>query len=211
MIGWYKINDSVRRLLSLSAISTCLVILSSCEPEPEPALLYNDNVIPFEIVEETFRLGARSTAWISNKSVITRTFKLPPRTVYWAYWMGAGPEPVAELAKVVIPAAASKLTKDPFVAYAWGLLGALNLVNSGTSSVDLFVLPSSESGGFNFQDTFQSFIAKPQTKNIHDKYIDILDTPTDSTNSITLGLRNPNYGAGVDVKMKIWAFVVKPL
>jgi len=70
MIGWYKINDSVRRLLSLSAISTCLVILSSCEPEPEPALLYNDNVIPFEIVEETFRLGARSTAWISNKSVI---------------------------------------------------------------------------------------------------------------------------------------------
>jgi len=125
--------------------------------------------------------------------------------------MGAGPEPVAELAKVVVPAAAQKLTKDPFVAYAWGLLGALNLVNTGTSSVDLFVLPSSQASRFNFQDTFQSFIAKPQTKNIHDKYIDILDTPTDSTNSITLGLRNPNYGAGVDVKMKIWAFVVRPL
>ncbi|NDF46453.1 MAG: hypothetical protein EB125_12430, partial [Betaproteobacteria bacterium] len=31
------------------------------EPEPEPALLYNDHLIPFEIVEETFRLGARST------------------------------------------------------------------------------------------------------------------------------------------------------
>ena len=186
-------------------------MLSSCKPEPEPQLLYNDYVVPFEIVEETFRLGARSTAWISNKSVITRTFKLPPRTVYWSYWMGAGPEPVAELAKVVIPAAAAKLTKDPFVAHAWGLLGGLNLFTAGTSTVDLFILPTEQAGGFNFQDTFQSFIAKPQSKNVYDKYIDILDTPTDSTNTITLGLRNPNYGAGVDVKMKIWAFVVKPL
>ena len=163
-------------------------------------------------MEETFRLGARSTAWIANKSGMTRTIKLPPRTVYWAYWMGAGPEPVAALAKVILPAAASKLTKDPFVAHAWGLLGTLNLFNSGAQDADLFFMETSEGPKFSFKDTsFSYFISKPQTKNIHDKYIDILDTPLDKDNSITVGLRNQNYGAGVDVKMKVWAFVVKPL
>lgn len=110
------------------------------------------------------------------------------------------------------PAAASKLTKDPFVAHAWGLLGTLNLFNTGTQDADLFFMESTQGPKFSFKDTsFTSFIAKPQTKNIFDKYIDILDTPLDSDNSITVGLRNQNYSAGVDVKMKVWAFVVKPL
>ncbi len=193
-------------------VASALTIITSCKKEPEPVLIYNDYVIPLEVMEETFRLGARSTAWISNKSGITRTIKLPPRTVYWAYWMGAGPEPVAALAKVVIPAAASKLTKDPFVAHAWGLLGALNLVNSGTQDADLFFMETSQGPKFSFKDTdFTYFISKPQTKNIHEKYIDILDTPMDENNSITVGLRNQNPFAGVDIKMKVWAFVVKPL
>ncbi len=193
-------------------VASALTIITSCKKEPEPVLIYNDYVIPLEVMEETFRLGARSTAWISNKSGITRTIKLPPRTVYWAYWMGAGPEPVAALAKVVIPAAASKLTKDPFVAHAWGLLSALNLVNSGTQDADLFFMETSQGPKFSFKDTdFTYFISKPQTKNIHEKYIDILDTPMDENNSITVGLRNQNPFAGVDIKMKVWAFVVKPL
>lgn len=187
-------------------------IVNSCKEAPEPELVYNDYVVPQEVLEETFRLGARSTAWIANKSGITRTIKLPPRTVYWAYWMGAGPEPVEALAKVLIPATATKLTKDPFVAHAWGLLGTLNLFNTGTQDADLFFMETSQGPKFSFKDTsFTSFIAKPQTKNIHDKYIDILDTPLDENNSITVGLRNQNYSAGVDVKMKVWAFVVKPL
>ena len=186
--------------------------VNSCKEAPEPELVYNDYVVPQEVLEETFRLGARSTAWIANKSGITRTIKLPPRTVYWAYWMGAGPEPVEALAKVLIPAAATKLTKDPFVAHAWGLLVTLNLFNTGTQDADLFFMETSQGPKFSFKDTsFTSFIAKPQTKNIHDKYIDILDTPLDQNNSITVGLRNQNYAAGVDVKMKVWAFVVKPL
>jgi len=186
--------------------------VNSCKEAPEPELVYNDYVVPQEVLEETFRLGARSTAWIANKSGITRTIKLPPRTVYWAYWMGAGPEPVEALAKVLIPAAATKLTKDPFIAHAWGLLGKLNLFNTGTQDADLFFMETSQGPKFSFKDTsFTSFIAKPQTKNIHDKYIDILDTPLDQNNSITVGLRNQNYAAGVDVKMKVWAFVVKPL
>jgi len=191
---------------------TGILFLNSCKKETEPELIYNDYVVPYQVLEETFRLGARSTAWISNKSGITRTIKLPPRTVYWAYWMGAGPEPVEALAKVIVPAAASKLTKDPFVAHAWGLLGTLNLFNTGTQDADLFFMESTQGPKFSFKDTsFTSFIAKPQTKNIFDKYIDILDTPLDSDNSITVGLRNQNYSAGVDVKMKVWAFVVKPL
>jgi len=83
-------------------LSILLLGLGACNKEPE-AVVYNDYVEPYELVEETFRLGARSTAAFSNKSIITRSFTLPPRTVYWAYWMGAGPEPVAELAKVAIP------------------------------------------------------------------------------------------------------------
>jgi hypothetical protein len=126
--------------------------------------------------------------------------------------MGAGPEPVDALAKVILPAAASKLTKDPFVAYAWGIISALNLTEIGKSNADIFFMPSDQAASFSFTNSdFQSFIAKPQTKNIHDKYIDILDTPTDSDNTIVMGLRNQNYGAGVDVKIKVWAFVVKPL
>ena len=200
------------RAITLISVAAGLISIASCKKEPEPVLVYNDYVVPIEVMEETFRLGARSTAWIANKSGMTRTIKLPPRTVYWAYWMGAGPEPVAALAKVILPAAASKLTKDPFVAHAWGLLGTLNLFNSGTQDADLFFMETSEGPKFSFKDTSISyFISKPQTKNIHDKYIDILDTPLDKDNSITVGLRNQNYGAGVDVKMKVWAFVVKPL
>ena len=200
------------RAITLISVAAGLISIASCKKEPEPVLVYNDYVVPIEVMEETFRLGARSTAWIANKSGMTRTIKLPPRTVYWAYWMGAGPEPVAALAKVILPAAASKLTKDPFVAHAWGLLGTLNLFNSGTQDADLFFMETSEGPKFSFKDTsFSYFISKPQTKNIHDKYIDILDTQLDKDNSITVGLRNQNYGAGVDVKMKVWAFVVKPL
>ena len=197
---------------SFFILGTLVFGANACKKAPEPELVYNDYVVPQSVLEETFRLGARSTAWISNKSGITRTIKLPPRTVYWAYWMGAGPEPVEALAKVLIPAAATKLTKDPFVAHAWGLLGTLNLFNTGTQDADLFFMETSQGPKFSFKDTsFTSFIAKPQTKNIHDKYIDILDTPLDQNNSITVGLRNQNYAAGVDVKMKVWAFVVKPL
>jgi len=193
-------------------LAILLTLATSCKKEPEPTLVYNDYVVPQEVLEETFRLGARSTAWIANKSGITRTIKLPPRTVYWAYWMGAGSEPVTELAKVAIPIAASKLTKDPFIAHAWGLLGTLNTFNAGTQDADLFFLETAEGPKFSFKDTsFTSFISKPQTKNVHDKYIDILDTPIDENNSITVGLRNQSYSAGVDVKMKVWAFVVKPL
>ncbi len=201
-----------RKSILVSVVTLGLTIVSSCKKEPEPMLVYNDHVIPYEVLEETFRLGARSTAWIANKSGITRTIKLPPRTVYWAYWMGAGPEPVEALAKVAIPAAAAKLTKDPFVAHAWGLLATLNTFNSGSQDADLFFLETAQSPKFSFKDTsFTSFISKPQTKNVHDKYIDILDTPIDENNSITVGLRNQNYTAGVDVKLKVWAFVVKPL
>ena len=201
-----------RKPILLTLFALGLTLVASCKKEPEPVLVYNDYVVPVEVMEETFRLGARSTAWISNKSGMTRTIKLPPRTVYWAYWMGAGPEPVAALAKVVIPVAASKLTKDPFVAHAWGLLGTLNLFNSGTQDADIFFMETDQGPKFSFKDTsFTAFISKPQTKNIHDKYIDILDTPMDENNSITVGLRNQNYSAGVDVKMKVWAFVVKPL
>lgn len=193
-------------------VATGLTAIISCKKEPEPLLIYNDNVVPYEVLEETFRLGARSTAWIANKSGITRTIKLPPRTVYWAYWMGAGPEPVEALAKVLVPTAAAKLTKDPFVAHAWGLLGTLNLFKTGTQDADLFFMETAQGPKFSFKDTsFTTFISKPQTKNIHDKYIDILDTPLDENYSITVGLRNQNYTAGVDVKMKVWAFVVKPL
>jgi len=192
-------------------IAAGLTLLNSCQKEPEP-VIYNDYVVPYQIVEETFRLGARSTAFISNKSIITRTIKLPPRTVYWAYWMGAGPEPVDALAKIVLPAAAAKLTKDPFVAYAWGIISALNLTEIGKSNADIFFMTKDQEPNFSFNNSdFQSFISKPQTKNIHDKYIDILDTPYDTDNTIVMGLRNQNYGAGVDVKVKVWAFVVKPL
>jgi len=84
------------------ALAAGLTLLNSCKKEPEP-VIYNDYVVPYQLVEETFRLGARSTAIISNKSIMTRTIKLPPRTVYWAYWMGAGPEPVDALSKVIMP------------------------------------------------------------------------------------------------------------
>ncbi|MBU6325610.1 MAG: hypothetical protein KJS92_08995 [Bacteroidetes bacterium] len=188
-----------------------LTALGSCKKEPEP-VVYNDYVEPYELVEETFRLGARSTAGFSNKSIITRSFTLPPRTVYWAYWMGAGPEPVSELAKVALPATAAALTDDPFVAYAWGLISAIPVVNAGTATADLFVLEPRQKDSFSFNnDDFRAFISKPQTKNVHDKYIDVLDTPMEPNRTVTIGLRNQSYTAGVDVKMKIWAFVVKPL
>lgn len=202
----------VWRFLASVTLLCGFFLINACQKEPEQVLIYNEHVVPYQILDETFRLGARSTAWISNKSGIIRTIKLPPRTVYWSYWMGAGPEPVEALANVAIPAAMAKLTEDPFVAYAWGLLGTLNLFNTGKQNADLFFLETDEESNFGFNDSeFSAFISKPQTKNIHDKYIDIFDTPMDENNNILVGLRNQNYTAGVDVKLKVWAFVVKPL
>jgi hypothetical protein len=189
-----------------------ITIFGSCQKSEEPELIYEDHVEPYEIVDETFRIGARSTAVFSNKSKLVRTIKFPPRTVYWTYWMGAGPEPVEGLAKVAIPLIAQKLTKDPFVAYGWGLISSLGLFEYGTSNADLFFLTSDQIDSFGFNNnSFNSFISKPQTKNIHDNYIDILDTPLDENNSLLVGLRNQSYVNGVDVKLKVWAFVVKPL
>lgn len=203
----------MRLILNLVLSLIFVFSFSSCEKEePEPLLIYSNHVIPYEIVDETFRIGARSTALISNKSRIIRTIKFPPRTVYWSYWMGAGPEPVDALAKVILPLAAQKLTKDPFVAYGWGILTSLGLFEYGKSNADIFFLKSDQEDKFSFDNSsFQSFIAKPQSKNVHDNYIDILDTPLDENNGLLVGLRNQSYGNGVDVKLKIWAFVVKPL
>lgn len=82
----------------------------------------------------------------------------------------------------------------------------------GKSNADIFFLESDQENKFSFDNSsFQSFIAKPQSKNVHDNYIDILDTPLDENNGLLVGLRNQSYTNGVDVKLKIWAFVVKPL
>jgi hypothetical protein len=126
--------------------------------------------------------------------------------------MGAGPEPVAALAKVIIPAAASKLTKDPFCCSCLGFVRCAKSCQFRDSRCRYFLHGDIPRSNFSFKDTsFSYFISKPQTKNIHDKYIDTLDTPLDTDNSIIVGLRNQNYGAGVDIKMKVWAVVVKPL
>jgi hypothetical protein len=191
-----------------------IVILAfSCNKnEDETAVMYNDYVTPIKIVDETFRIGARSTAIFSNKSIMTRTIIFPKKTVYWSYWLGAGPEPVDALSKVVLSAAASKLTKDPVVAYGWGILSTLPIIEYGTANADLFFLETKYKDSFSFNNfSFNSFLEKPQTKNMHNKYVDIFDTPVDNNRSIIVGLRNQSYLSGVDVKMKIWAFVVKEL
>jgi hypothetical protein len=191
-----------------------IVILAfSCNKnEDETAVMYNDYVTPIKIVDETFRVGARSTAIFSNKSMMARTIIFPKRTVYWSYWMGAGPEPVDALSKVALSAATLKLTQDPVVAYGWGLLSSLPITEFGKSNADLFFMETKYSDSFSFDNSsFHSFLSKPQTKNIHNRYIDIFDTPIDINRSITVGLRNQSYLLGVDVQLKIWAFVVKEL
>lgn len=203
----------IRFLHPIQLLVFLILLLQSCDKEvDETAVIYNDYVTPIKIVDETFRIGARSTAIFSNKSIMTRSIIFPKKTVYWSYWLGAGPEPVDALSKVVLSAAASKLTKDPVVAYGWGILSTLPIIEYGTANADLFFLETKYKDSFSFNNfSFNSFLEKPQTKNIHNRYIDIFDTPIDSNRSIIVGLRNQSYLSGVDVQMKIWAFVVKEL
>jgi len=204
----------MRRFNNLIGLVILFVfIFQSCnKKEDETAVIYNDYVTPIKIVDETFRIGARSTAIFSNKSIMTRSIIFPKRTVYWSYWMGAGPEPLDALSKVVLSAATLKLTKDPVVAYGWGILSSLPITEFGKANADLFFMETKYNDSFSFDNsTFESFLSKPQTKNIHNKYIDIFDTPLDINRGITVGLRNQSYLLGVDVQMKIWAFVVKDL
>ncbi len=203
----------IRLLRPIQLFVFLILLLQSCEKEvDETAVIYNDYVTPIKIVDETFRIGARSTAIFSNKSIMTRSIIFPKKTVYWSYWLGAGPEPVDALSKVVLSAAASKLTNDPVVAYGWGILSTLPIIEYGTANADLFFLETKYKDSFSFNNfSFNSFLEKPQTKNIHNRYIDIFDTPIDSNRSIIVGLRNQSYLSGVDVQMKIWAFVVKEL
>lgn len=202
-----------RMFKNIFGVFMLIFLAHSCKKDiEETAVMYNDYVTPIKIVDETFRIGARSTATFSNKSIMTRTINFPKRTVYWSYWMGAGPEPVDALSKIVLSAATLKLTQDPFVAYGWGILSSLPITELGKTNADLFFIETKYNDSFSFDNsTFQSFLSKPQTKNIHNKYIDIFDTPMDLNRSITVGLRNQSYLMGVDVQMKIWAFVVKDI
>lgn len=63
------------------------------------------------------------------------------------------------------PAAASKLIKDSFVAHSWGLLGALNLYNTGTQDKDLVFMESNQGPKLGFIVTsFTYFIANHKLK-----------------------------------------------
>jgi hypothetical protein len=192
----------------------CLLILtlfSGCKKKKDEALpSYDDRVVPYKIIEETFTVGAK-ISFVNNDNKIFRSITLPNRALYWSYWLGVGDEPVNELAKVIIPAAVAKFTKDPFIAYGWNFLSVLNAIKSTGGNVDLYFCDSKNKVLFLNKDpnfTPYEFFQCPQAITSY-AIRETMAEPSLHDSTFYAVFKNDNPVSGEKVTFKVWAYVIK--
>jgi hypothetical protein len=182
-----------------------------CKKNKDEALTaYDYRVEPYKIIDETFKVGSRLSL-IGNDNRVVRSITLPNRALYWCYWVGVGDEPVAELAKVLIPAAASKFTSDPFIAYGWKFMSALNAIKAIGGNVDLYFCDSKNKALFEAEDTsFKpfDFFQCPQTISSY-AIRETMESPSLHDSTFYATFRNMNPVSGETVTFKVWAYIIK--
>jgi hypothetical protein len=182
-----------------------------CKKDKEEALpAYDIRVVPYKIIDETFTVGSRLSL-IGNDNRVVRSITLPNRALYWCYWVGVGDDPVTELAQVVIPAAASKLTSDPFVAYGWKFMSALNAIKAIGGNVDLYFCDSKNKALFEAEDlSFKpfDFFQCPQTITSY-AIRETMESPSLHDSTFYATFRNMNPISGEKVTFKVWAYIIK--
>ena len=194
------------------AVLLIIVVTITCckKDEFEPDASFDSRVTPYKIIDETFRVGSRISL-AGNENRVVRSVSLPRRALYWCYWIGVGDEPLTELAKIVIPAAAAKYTSDPVVAYGWKFISALNSIQLTSGNVDLLFCDRQnkdlfENGDPNFEP--YQFFQCPQTITSF-AIRETMDAPILRDSTFYATFKNDSWTNGEDVTFKVWAYVIK--
>ncbi|ALI99060.1 hypothetical protein DC20_08815 [Rufibacter tibetensis] len=166
------------------------------------------------VVDKTFRLASVTNLTSNNRS--TERFKLPANTKHWVYWVGVGQESVEalqETGKTLAKGAAALLTGgNPLVAFGLGLLPQLPQVkSSGYISYHLF----NKNNAYLFkedQDGWKPY-AVASGKDVLSDYGKVLISQTPKTDDgyLYLGFQNPSTITGLDLTLKVVAFVDNPV
>jgi hypothetical protein len=187
------------------------VIISACKKEEiNPEINFDERVVPYKIIDETFRVGSRISL-VGNNNRVVRSITLPRRSLYWCYWVGVGEGPVSDLAKIVLPAAAAKYTSDPVVAYGWKFISILNAINATGGNVDLFYCDKQNKNLFMSGDnTFAPypFFQCPQTITSY-AIRETMDAPILRDSTFYATFYNDHPTSGEDVTFKVWAYIIK--
>jgi hypothetical protein len=194
-------------LLTLSTI----LIFSSCKKQvDEPLPSYDSRVVPYKIIDETFKVGSRLSV-VGNDNRVIRSITLPKRALYWCYWVGVGDEPVNELAKVIIPAVASKYTSDPFIAFGWKFISALNALKTTGGNIDLYFCDYNNKLLFENEDsnfTPYPFFQCPQAITSY-AIRETMEQPYLRDSTFYATFRNMHPISGENVTFKVWAYIIK--
>ncbi len=166
------------------------------------------------VVDKTFQLASLTNITRNNRS--TERFKLPAGTKHWVYWVGVGQESVQSLqetGKTLAKGATALLTGgNPLVAFGLGLLPQLPQVkSSGYISYYLF----NKNNAYLFtedEDGWKPYgVAKG--KDVLSDYGKVLANQTPKTDDgyLYLGFENPSTITGLDLTLKVVAFIDNPV
>ncbi|KAA6438108.1 hypothetical protein ACD591_18890 [Rufibacter glacialis] len=166
------------------------------------------------LVDKTFRLASVTNLTSNNRS--TERFQLPANTKHWVYWVGVGQESVValqETGKTLAKGATALLTgSNPLVAFGLGLLPALPQVKS-SGYISYYLLNKNNAHLFTQdQDGWKPYaVAKGQ--DVLSDYGKVLASQTPKTDDgyLYLGFENPSTITGLDLTLKIVAFVDQPV
>ncbi|AMM50819.1 hypothetical protein TH61_05985 [Rufibacter sp. DG15C] len=179
----------------------------------EKVLVKND-LLAETILDKTFRLASVTNITSNNRT--TERFKLPANTKHWVYWVGVGQESVEALqesGKLLAKGATALLTgSNPLVAFGLGLLPQLPQVKS-SGYISYYLLNKTNANLFREdEDGWKPYgVAKGQ--DVLSDYGKIMANQTPKTDDgyLYLGFENPSTITGLDLTLKVVAFVDNPV
>ncbi|MBC3539393.1 hypothetical protein ACFSC6_17880 [Rufibacter sediminis] len=179
----------------------------------EKVLVKND-LKPETVVDKTFRLASLTNLTSNNRS--TERFKLPAGTKHWVYWVGVGQESVQalqETGKTLAKGATALLTgSNPLVAFGLGLLPQLPQVKS-SGYISYYLFNKNQAYLFREDEDGWKPYGVARGKDVLSDYGKVLASQTPKTDDgfLYLGFENPSTITGLDLTLKVVAFVDNPV
>lgn len=176
-------------------------------------VLMKTELVPETIVNKKFRLASRTNIMSDNRTV--KCFKLPAGTKHWVYWVGVGQESVEafqETGKVLAKGATALLTgSNPLVAFGLGLLPQLPQVKS-SGYISYYLFNKKNSGLFQEDEDGWKPYEVAQGQDVLSDYGKVVASQTPKTDDgfLYLGFENPSTVTGLDLTLKVVAFVEQP-
>ncbi|WP_066832739.1 hypothetical protein [Rufibacter ruber] len=176
-------------------------------------VLVKTELVPEPLLDKTFRVSSRASLGSNNRTY--ERFKLPAGTKHWVYWVGVGQESVEalqETGKTLAKGASALLTgSNPLVAFGLGLLPQLPQVKS-SGYISYYLLNQKNAALFKNEEEGWKPYAVAKGQDVLSDYGKVLATQTPKTEDgyLYLGFDNPSTITGLDLTLKVVAFVEQP-